>query len=146
VFHTILVAFDGSSGSLPAFRKALQLACKFQGTLHVLSVEESVPHYASSQKEAGDEETEVVTYFQNLHWRVRQEAEAAGVEVFTRVARGHAARAITEAASEMGADLVVIGHRGHSGVVERLLGSTTGRVVETASCSVLVVRDAESER
>jgi len=144
MFHTILVAFDGSPGSLPAFRKALQLARDYQGALHVLSVEESVPHYASTHREADTEESEVASYFQNLHWRARQEAEAAGVEVTTQVARGHAARSIAEAASDLGADLVVIGRHGHPGVVEHLLGSTSDRVVETAPCSVLVVREIES--
>jgi nucleotide-binding universal stress UspA family protein len=146
MFHTIVVAFDGSAGSLPAFRKALRLARDYHSTLHVLSVEESVPHYASSQSEAGAEESEVASYFQNLHWRARQDAEAVGVEVSTRVLRGHAARSIAEAASEMGADLIVIGHHAHPGVVERLLGSTSDRVVDTAPCSVLVVRETESDK
>jgi nucleotide-binding universal stress UspA family protein len=35
---------------------------------------------------------------------------------------------------------LIIGHRGHSGIWGRLLGTTADKVVDHAPCSVLVVR------
>ena len=43
-------------------------------------------------------------------------------------------------ARQIGEDLILIGQHGHRGVLERLLGSTSDRVVDIAGCSVLVVR------
>jgi nucleotide-binding universal stress UspA family protein len=48
-------------------------------------------------------------------------------------------QAICEVAKERGADLVVIGSHGYSGV-DRLIGTTAAKVVNHSPCSVLVVR------
>ncbi len=42
-------------------------------------------------------------------------------------------------ATEVGADLIVLGHRGHS-LRDHLLGSTAGRVAENVDCPVMIVR------
>ena len=55
--------------------------------------------------------------------------------------RGRAASLIVEAAREMPADLIVIGHRGHSRWEAALLGSVSAEVVDHAPCAVLVARD-----
>jgi nucleotide-binding universal stress UspA family protein len=53
---------------------------------------------------------------------------------------GHAAQTIARAAAEHNVDLIVVGHTGHSRLHHLFLGSTADRVVERASCPVLVVR------
>lgn len=55
--------------------------------------------------------------------------------------RGHAARAIIDGAIEFGADLVVVGSRGHGRFETALLGSTSAEVVDHAPCPVLVARE-----
>jgi nucleotide-binding universal stress UspA family protein len=55
--------------------------------------------------------------------------------------RGRAASAIVEEAKEFGADLVVVGHRGHGTIETMLLGSVSAEVVDHAPCPVLVARD-----
>jgi len=52
---------------------------------------------------------------------------------------GHAARVILSEADATGADLIVMGARGHSTVGRMLLGSTSDSVATHARCSVLVV-------
>jgi nucleotide-binding universal stress UspA family protein len=140
VFRTIMVAFDGSDGAWRALRQAILLAAEHGATLYALSVEEPVPHYASARTEARKEEEEITSYFERLHADARREAAAHGVDLMTEVVRGHAARAIVDYARQIGADLIVIGQHGHTGMLERLLGSTSDRVVDIAHCSVLVVR------
>ena len=55
------------------------------------------------------------------------------------VKTGHAAEAILRFADETGADLIVIGARGHSTLDRLLIGTTAERVVRQARCPVLVV-------
>ncbi len=53
---------------------------------------------------------------------------------------GHPAQQIVQVAQEHRADLIVIGHSGHSGVWGRFLGSTAEKVSRHAACSVLLAR------
>jgi nucleotide-binding universal stress UspA family protein len=57
------------------------------------------------------------------------------------VREGSAAEEICDAARERVADLVVIGTRGHTGLVRLVLGSVARNVLVHAPCSVLVVRE-----
>jgi nucleotide-binding universal stress UspA family protein len=65
---------------------------------------------------------------------------AAPVEVTCKVVEGNAAQALLDESS--GADLLVVGSRGHGGFVEALLGSTGQHCVHHATCPVVVVRDS----
>jgi nucleotide-binding universal stress UspA family protein len=64
----------------------------------------------------------------------------AGVELSTIQRSGAPADEVTAAATELGADLIVIGSQGRRGFSRALLGSVAERVVRTATCPVLVVR------
>jgi nucleotide-binding universal stress UspA family protein len=67
-------------------------------------------------------------------------AEAAGVKVAETVsAAGDPAREIVAAAKAAGADLVVVGRRGLSGLNELLLGSVSQKVLHHAGSDVLIV-------
>ena len=48
---------------------------------------------------------------------------------------------IEEEAERLGADLIVIGSRGRSGLKHLLLGSIAERVVQKAPCPVLTVKN-----
>ncbi len=56
------------------------------------------------------------------------------------VLEGEAAGAIVRAAEERGADLLVVGTHGRTGLARLLMGSVAERVLERSPCSVLVVR------
>jgi nucleotide-binding universal stress UspA family protein len=62
----------------------------------------------------------------------------AGVPVSGQVVENSAAAAILDAA--VGADLVVVGSRGHGGFAGLLLGSVSAQVIHHAPCPVLIVR------
>jgi len=66
-----------------------------------------------------------------------------GFDVEVHVVRGDAAQVVTELASSLEADLIVMGTRGHSKIRQMLLGSTAERVVEHAPCPVLTVHEYE---
>jgi nucleotide-binding universal stress UspA family protein len=56
------------------------------------------------------------------------------------VTQGSPAAAIVRSADQLGAELLVVGTRGRTGLVRLALGSVAERVIRTASCSVLAVR------
>jgi nucleotide-binding universal stress UspA family protein len=60
------------------------------------------------------------------------------VEVRPRVAEGRAAQVLVDASE--GADLLVVGNRGHGGLTEALLGSVGQYCVRHASCPVVIMR------
>ncbi|MEV0134140.1 universal stress protein [Dactylosporangium sp. NPDC050688] len=68
-------------------------------------------------------------------------ADVAGqdkpVEIRTRVVQGHPAHVLLEAAA--GADMLVVGSRGHGTFDGPLLGSVSQHCVQHAPCPVLVV-------
>jgi nucleotide-binding universal stress UspA family protein len=63
-----------------------------------------------------------------------------GLSVDTAVRQGDPRTAIVDEASEWGADLIVVGSHGHTGLKRLLLGSVAQAVVAHAPCSVEVAR------
>jgi len=54
----------------------------------------------------------------------------------------HAAHMIVGAAKEVGADMIIVGTRGHSPIAGLLLGSVTQRLLHVSPCPVLAVPDS----
>jgi nucleotide-binding universal stress UspA family protein len=67
-----------------------------------------------------------------------------GVTPVREMAMGRPEHALVKAAGRDGTDLLVVGHRGLSGMRRMLLGSVSEYCVHHASCSVLVARPAGS--
>lgn len=63
----------------------------------------------------------------------------AGSQATTTIGRGDPKREILGAASDVGADLIVLGSRGLGGFKGLLLGSVSRGVAKAAPCSLLVV-------
>ena len=71
---------------------------------------------------------------------LRKKAEAARVTPHFEVAVGHPAEQILYHADSVGADHIVMGHRGKNVFERWLMGSVSKRVISYATCSVTVVR------
>lgn len=84
------------------------------------------------------------------HRRIAEEAAARLAEsrrtVDTRTLTGDAATAIIAAADEFGADLVVIGSRGQTGITRMILGSVARNVLHGSHASILVVHPPRTEK
>lgn len=136
MFAKILVAHDSSDTADKAFRLAVDLAGKYDAELHAVSVVR-LPEFGedietAAMIEAGRE------HYERLGSRLRN--EAGGRELHFHTVVGHPAEQIVSEAQKLGADLIVLGHRGKSLIQRWLTGSTTKQVVGYAHCAVLVVR------
>lgn len=138
MIRNILLAYDGSAPSNKAFDFAADLARRYQAELRVLTVAQS-PEFGE------DVETEAViehsrAFHQGQMDKLRSRAAQQGISAHFDLRVGHPARLILDHAQQHGADLIVLGHRGH-GVLDRWrLGSVTHRVISYAECAVMVVR------
>jgi hypothetical protein len=70
-------------------------------------------------------------YYDSLHGRAYKVMEGNAAQVL-----------VTESA---GADLLVVGSRGHGGFVEALLGSVGQHCAHHAACPVVVIRGAQAD-
>ena len=139
MYRKILIANDGSEGAAKALATAIELARRIKASLHMISVEE-MPRFPTSVDEVIEERQEANRIFERVIERSRKQAKAARVKVETHIVAGHAVPAIVEFIEREGCDLLVIGYMGHSAIYNRLIGSTTDRLVELAPCQVLVVK------
>jgi nucleotide-binding universal stress UspA family protein/CBS-domain-containing membrane protein len=140
MFRHLVVALDGSESSWRALDTALEFAGREGSAVDVVSVEEESPRYVATREESAVERSEADSYFAGLHQEAKRRAARRGVSVSTKILRGHEAQALIEYVCSDGYDLLVVGHRGHSGVWGAFLGSTADKLVGHAPCSVLVVR------
>jgi nucleotide-binding universal stress UspA family protein len=139
MYKKLLIANDGSDGARKALAAAIQLAKRFRTQLHMLSVEE-VPRFPTTLDEIVEEQEEAGRLFDKLIAQSVVQAKKGGVRIEAHVAAGHAVPTIVEFIERGGFDLLVIGYMGHSALYNRLIGSTTDRLVELAPCNVLVVK------
>jgi nucleotide-binding universal stress UspA family protein/mono/diheme cytochrome c family protein len=139
----IVVPLDFSADSARALDYALVLARKFDATLHLVHVCE-VPTMMTPSLDA------YAIAYADWSQRLGEEAERelnrwrmaiTDVAVTTEVLFGTPAPAIVEAARANQVDLIVMGTHGHGAMMHMLMGNVAERVVRTAHCPVLTVRE-----
>lgn len=130
----IACGVDGSAASVETATLAAQVASATGAELRLLHV---VPVFRGDNAEwtLDPEEPSPAELEPSVHAAV-----ALGVVPVREMAMGRPESAIVATASRDGTDLVVVGHRGLSGVRRALLGSVSEHVTTHAPCSVLVAR------
>lgn len=142
-FESILCPVDHSRVSRRALEDAVQLARTFGGKLVVLSVVPDV-NWLTAAAETGQLAGAKIEH--EARWVKEFDEFLAdhtfdGIEWEREVRHGVPHEQITAAARERGADLLVMGATGRTGIVRVLLGSVTRRVLRQLPCSVLLVKD-----
>jgi nucleotide-binding universal stress UspA family protein len=141
----MLVPTDFSPASDIAFNYALDLARRQQAAMHLLHVIDDASFATAYPDGFYVELPGLRAQLTDEATRRLQEMAAlcveAGVIATIEIAVGRPARAVTETAKASGADLIVMGTHGRSGFAHLVLGSVAERVVRTAPCAVLTVRD-----
>ncbi len=139
MYKKILIANDGSDGAAGALAAAIELAKRLQAELHMISVAE-LPRFPASVDEVEEEKRESRRRFGAVIEAAKAKARAQGMKLTAHVVAGHAVPGIVEFIEQGGYDLLVVGFMGHSSLYNRLIGSTTDRLVELAPCATLVVK------
>jgi nucleotide-binding universal stress UspA family protein len=140
VFAHLLVGYDGSAGSRRALAAALRLAAETTARVTAVTVQHHLPRYGATVGEVDEERLVEAAEARRLASEIAAEADEHGIPVATTVALGHPAGEIVRTAKDIGADLIVLGHSGHTAIHDRLLGSVVENVSRHAPCSVLIVR------
>lgn len=144
-FTKILVAHDFSHHSDRALAVAADLARRYEASLSVLHVHEP-ELYPSSETFLLRRSDELPQVLEALALKLRhigEQLSALGaLMVDTQVRSGKAATELVGYAAEGGYDLIVMATHGRTGLGHALLGSVAERVVRSASCPVLTVRDS----
>ena len=139
----ILVPIDFSASSRRALDQAAEIAVRFDATIHLIHVCDRPVIRAALMDGYSLSPSD---------WRqqlgVNAEAQLAeiagrvrGVRVSTEVLFGRPANVIVETAAKEDADLIVMGTHGHGAMMRVVLGSVAERVVRSAPCAVLTVRE-----
>ena len=159
MFKKILVALDISPEAAAIFEFALSIAQTNKSEILVLHIVEwqiqdvypwmgcgtlydvdiSGNRYEWSRKNL----SKVVE--KNLNWLAtfREQAQTLDIKCECECRVGSCNLGIGDRAKEWGADLIVIGRRGHKNISEVILGSVSNYVIHHAPCSVIVVQGSK---
>ena len=139
----IVVGVDGSPSSKAALAWAVRQAELTGATVEAVSVWH-YPFMMGGFAWAPAAEGEVD--FETISAKVLSDAvaetvdPATAVKISTTVREGNAAQVLLEAAD--GADLLVVGSRGHGGFTGALLGSVSQHCAYHAPCPIVIIRTA----
>ncbi len=139
IYQKIVIATDGSEKNLSAVIEGMMIARVSRAKLQIVYVIDTKPLYTGVIEES----------YAGMYDSLREEGElaleqakelAGDIDVATSLLTGKPATEITRFVKEYGADLLVIGTQGKSGLGKFILGSVAESIIRTAPCSVLVVR------
>jgi len=142
MFDTVVIATDGSESAARAVRTALDLAARFDASVHALYVADTT-ELADAPSDVQEDVGEAIESLgdEALSF-VRDETEGT---VQTAVREGRPAPEIIDYADEAAADVIAIGTRGRHGDHAFLLGSVAEAVVREAPTPVLTVRQLSAD-
>jgi nucleotide-binding universal stress UspA family protein len=139
MFRKMLVANDGSPGGEKALKCALALAGRLDVGLAMICVEE-LPRFPVSIDEVAETMADEAGVFDKVVAAAKALAQSQGVAFEAHILAGHPVPTIVEFVRRGGYDLLVVGFMGHSALYNRIIGSTTDRLVELAPSMVMVVK------
>jgi nucleotide-binding universal stress UspA family protein len=144
-FRRLLCPVDFSSVARRGLRNAIRLARALEAQLIVLSVVPELSWLGAAVETgvfAGAQEQHVADWEEEFA-RFLEQTDFSGVKWSRDQRLGRPDRAIIEAAREYGADLIVMGATGHTGLVRIMMGSVTRGVLHDLPCSIFTVHDED---
>lgn len=144
-FRKVLVAVDGSEGSIKAAMAASEIAKRLEATLTLLhcldsDILEELPEIPHDPEGDLDPDTYEGLWHRYLQEKYVVPLKEMGVEATIAQEVGRPHETLLRYANEYEHDLIVVGSRGHGTFHSLLLGSVSERVATHAHCPVLVVR------
>jgi nucleotide-binding universal stress UspA family protein len=138
--HRIVVGIDGSPSSIAALEWAANQAELTGASLEVLMTWEWLTGYGWSPINPDFDQERVCQTALSDHLKPVRDAHP-GISIQAAAIEGHPAPLLVKASE--GADLLVVGSRGHGEFVGVLLGSVSEHCVTNAHCPVLVLHDGK---
>ena len=136
MFETVVVGADGSATAAEAVRVATGLVKLTGGRLHIVTAYKP-QQLRSAAGEEFDKSLSTHDIAGSVLADLASRARTGGVEVETYQRPGDPADAICEVATQVKADVIVVGNKGMTGV-RRVLGSVPNSVAHQAPCAVLI--------
>jgi len=156
----LLIPIDGSTASINALKKAIEIAKSYNFTMKLISVVDinNLPNYSRNDKfwrqvdgsiithdarllKENDAVTKMKENAAELLEDIVSEFDLAGISVEKSVLVGEPSLEILKTAKNEKFDLIVIGNRGFSKIKRFFIGSVTQRVISEASCPVLAIHE-----
>lgn len=149
----VVYAWDGSACAERGAQVLTEWGIFAASEIHVMSVADAPPAWRADASMVGagvaardyDEAAEPSRrQHEELTQDMTRRLEEAGLQAVPQRRDGDPAEQIVKAADAWGADLVIVGTHGRTGLRRLLMGSVARNVLHHAHCSVLVVRASES--
>jgi len=130
----LLVPIDGSSASVNAVKKSIEIARKHDFSIKIVSVVDPSPLNFDDELQG-----KLIEYRNRLLNSIVERLDFSGIDIKTELLVGEPHIEILKAARDEKVDLIVIGNRGFSKIKRFFLGSVAQRVISEAPCPVLVI-------
>ncbi|MDQ6779440.1 MAG: universal stress protein [Actinomycetota bacterium] len=134
----IVVGFDGSEHSRKALERAADIANG--ATVAVVAAANVTPYLRDPAGGVAPIDPADVEAREKALAQAREYLAGRGVRGEFIAGVGRPADVLVQEAQESGAELIVVGTRGHGAARQLFLGSVSTNVVHHATCDVLVVR------
>ena len=142
-YQNILAAIDFSDSSNTALQRAASIAKGSGAKLHVAHAIEPLTYRGVPYREIFSPDSQI---------EERAQAQKVLTEAVNGLGEDHAPASvelldgdprnvIVKHADKIGADLIVLGAHGHGRLHDVLLGSIASHISQTATCSVLIVKN-----
>lgn len=132
----IVIGIDGSDASLAALTHGLRLATALNTNVEVVTAWGYPDDFGATPTiDNWSPKRDAVETLATSVEKVLPGALPAWIT--THTIQGHTANALVKAS--VGAEMLIVGSRGHGGIVGVLLGSVSSRCAELAKCPVLVM-------
>jgi len=137
----IVVGTDGSTGAAAAVKKGIELAKGSGATIHLVCAYPAKSALERVGMTARSETVDLRGVATDLLARDERRFDEAGFTVEKYAREGDPAQTIIDVVGDVGADLIVIGAQGNTGLRRFTLGGVAGKIAHHAPTSLLIVRE-----
>ncbi len=147
-----LIPVDGSTASVNAVKKSIEIARKYNSSIKLISVvnHDDLSSLSKDSRHWRMLDGTIITDYEETMKRITESTEKmlnaivkeldfSGIPLEKEVLIGKPYEKIIETARNEKVDLIVMGNRGYSKIKRFFLGSVSHRVISDAPCPVLVI-------
>jgi nucleotide-binding universal stress UspA family protein len=146
MYTNILIPTDGSEHAKQAAAHGVDLAEKYDATVHMVYVIEYLPTELTVHEYDKITMNDLEQSGADITGELTAHAMERGVDAVDETLHGTPYREILDYANTHDIDLLVLGTHGRTGVKRLLLGNVAEKIVRLADVPVLTVRKTEREK